>query len=141
MTCQTTSAVTESVVWQIAGKGSIGHLSIRAFGEPPTKRFKDFYERYEKKFNEPCSNIVIESYDVLLGLGDAIEKAKTLDPVTVANVWGKMKFETSYGPTTWVGTQDIFGFGVDRSIMYAFPMSRIGSNGKLETWMSKNWTE
>jgi hypothetical protein len=52
-----------------------------------------------------------------------------------------MKFETSYGPTKWVGTQDIFGFGVDRSIMYAFPMSRIGSNGKLETWMSKNWTE
>jgi len=139
LTMNSASIVTTDVVWKAAGKYAKGHFVIGAFAEPPTPEYEAFTKRYLGEYGGTAVPILsYVGYENLRALFWAIEKAGTFDTTIVVETLANMKWNGLYGPARWMGKEKMLGFGIDRSLSYSFPMSRIGEGGKIEKWKLKS---
>lgn len=139
LTAQTVSTADPSSIWNIAGKYAVGHFIMREFGhEPPTPLYAELSKWYEEKYGEKATTLVIEAYNIIIGMKAAVEKAGTLDnTIKVANTWARMQWESPLGKVRFGGTEQIVGIGINRNIIFKFPMSRVLEGGVAKLWMKK----
>lgn len=126
-------------LYKVAGKPAVGHFSMGNIIDSPTPQYKAHTERYLKEYGGTAVPISLHhSYDALTAIFMGIEKAKTFDTETVAEVLGKMEWNGLPGPLRWAGEEKILGFGINRTLAYPWHMNRLGEGGKLEKWRAKS---
>lgn len=97
-----------------------------------TPEMKEIMELWEAKYKEPFVSAALSSWDNAWVLIQAMENAKSVDPVKVAAAFGKMtapgSVKTSFGPGQMGGAKR---FGVNRVLVRPIPISKV-DKGKIE---------
>ena len=139
LTMNSVSVQSADVLWETAKDYAKGHFMVGVFAEPPTNDYEQFTQRFLKdsggKSVNPVAYYMYASFDALLS---TIQKEQSFDTKLVANALASKKWNSLYGPSMWAGKEDVFGFGINRTLSVPVPMSRIGNGGKVEKWRLKS---
>lgn len=98
----------------------------------PTDAMREVMERWQAKYKEEFVSDALLAWDESWILVQAIEKAKSIDPVKVLEALDSMtrpgSLQTVFGPAYLGGAER---FGVNRILVKPIPISRL-MNGNIE---------
>ncbi len=117
---------------QAAGKEALeGFISGQNWppGEYPSRRFETFRSKFLSLYKEEPLNISFWVYAGMEFLGQALEKAGTIDTERVVKVMYDFETETLLGPTCMVGKS--LGYGIKTQMSYSIPLSEV-RDGRLK---------
>lgn len=108
-----------------AAEGTYMGLVVDFGSQAATETQRRLNAEGEKALGEPLNPVHICTWDAIMGLKAAIEKAGTTEPKKVADTLRTVIFESSYGPAAF-GSADIYGIAQQMLIPVTVAQIRSG---------------
>jgi branched-chain amino acid transport system substrate-binding protein len=101
--------VDPSAFIQIAGADAAeGVLIPNSISEPTNAKQKDVFDWYRNKFGGPAPGTLMDAYDTLFLLVEAVKKANSVDPVKVAEALRTVRWDSLFGEL-YMGLESVYG--------------------------------